>query len=634
MLENIREGVQKPWAKIVVFVVAISFIFTGGFTASSFFSDPHAVATVNGESILRNDFQLAFENAKAMNPQGFERAQSQEGGEFAFKNDVLQKLVNQKLLEVSAKDLGLNISDVKLREVIQSAPNFQEDGKYSAEKLREITARVGWSDEKLKDFFRAQQVQNQLTSGLYATEFSLPNEVEKDYQLIAQKRSGRALKISYQPFEKAAQVSDEELSTYYDENKEEYRIEEKVSVEYIDLSVANLKALQSPSDEEIKTYYDQNAERYKLDSERQYSHILIKGTDDEALNKANSISERLKQGEDFAEIAKAESDDIPTRETGGDLGFMIPGALEPESEQAGQALENIGDVTEPVKLEIGYQLLKFTAEKEGKLQPLEEVKSEIITDLSQKMAEESYYAKLETLKEQTFQINDSLTEAAEAIGLKVEVSPLFSRASGKALFNNPSLREAAFSSEVLERGDNSSVIEVGENHSVVLRLKEHKPSFIEPFDKVADRVKKRVIQTKGKKAAYEFANQLLDKLESSDMKTVETMIQPYEFKWIPLDKVERNNASLSFLENQQFFKMPEPVNDEVQVELVEDFQSYTLLELNSVEPGHLAEADEAKKKQRELYISSFFSNSGYLSYAESLRNQADIKIKLSDKVAE
>lgn len=632
MLENIREGAQKPWVKVVIFAVIISFIFAGGFSASSLLGDRNAIATVDGESIGFHQFKAAYDNVKAQNPQLYQARLKSEDGERRFQEDILQQLITRKIIESSSGDLGLNLSDDALRKIIQSEANYQVDGKYSAELARKTIAQAGLTEEGFKNWYKNREVQQQLFSGLLATEFSLPNEIEKDYQLIAQKRSGRALKVNYKPFEKAAQFSDDEINQYYQDNQEEYRIEEKVSVDYIELSIANLQQLQSPTDEQVKKYYEENIQRFQLDAERQYSHILINGADETGLNKANSISERIKQGEDFAEIAKSESDDIPTRETGGDLGVMVPGALDPESEQAAEALTKIGDVTTPVKLKIGYQLLQLTSLKEGKVQPLEDVKAEIVAELSQQLAEESYFAKLEILKEKTLVFSDSLSEAAEALGLKVQTSPLFSQTLGQGLFDNQKVKEVSFSTEVLNEKLNSAIVEISDNHAMVLRLKEHKPSDIEPLEKVLEQVRKRVRHTKGKQAAHDFANNLLKQLESADASVIDELIKPYEFKWIALDKVERNNASLSYLENTRFFKIPEPAANEANLDLVEDFQSYTVLELESVEKGDLKAADDARKKQRELYISSFFSNSGYASYVESLRKKADVERKSTDLI--
>lgn len=129
---------------------------------------------------------------------------------------------------------------------------------------------------------------------------------------------------------------------------------------------------------------------------------------------------------------------------------------------------------------------------------------------------------------------------------------------------------------------------------------------------------------KGKQVAYDLANEILESLEKSEQTKVDELITKNKLKWIELDKVERNNASLSYLANNKLFKMSSPQQNHANYELVEDFQNYTLLVLNAVEKGQWAEADDARKKQRETYISSFFANALNQSYIESLRVKADV----------
>ena len=630
MLENIREGVKKPWVKIVVFAIVISFVFAGYFSSAFFLGDPNAVAIVNGESISRTEFQRAYNNFKARRADFYNANVKTEEDERNFQENVLQQLITMKVTEQSTNQLGLRLSNDALRKVIQTDPNYQLDGKYSSSLVDQTLARAQISRDEFKAIYANQETSQQLVGGITGTEFTLKGEAQSDYELMSQKRSGKVLKLDFEKFKAELDITDEDINQYYQENQEAFRIEEKVSVDYVELSVDVLQAKQEPTDEEIETYYQENLSRFQSEAQRQYSHILILANDDEdaAQAKAQSISERIANGEDFAEIAKVESDDAPTAEVGGDLGILLPGSLEEVAEEAVVKLVNAGEVTEPVKVEDGYQIIKLTNLIEGSVQSLEEVKAELVPELKKQKAEEIFHSKAELLKEKAFEFADSLAEVASATELEIKTSNLFGLSSRDGIFANQEVKDAAFGSEVKENLLNSQPIELGENHLVVLRLKEHKPSEIQPLEQVKDRVRNNLVQSKAKQAAGDLANSILAKLKAKE--AVEELLAEKGLGWTDLDKIERNNASLSYTTNQQFFKMPEPPEGEVSLDLAEDYQGFAILMLNQVQKGDWSKADDANKKQRELYISSYYANAGYSAFIENSRKNADVKRKLEN----
>jgi peptidyl-prolyl cis-trans isomerase D len=630
MLDNIREGAKKPWAKYFIFAIVISFVFAGGFSVTSLMGDPNAAAIVNGESVTRNEFQREYASVKASQADFYKANVKTEEDEKNFQENVLQQLITETVTKQSINDLGLRLSNDSLRKVIQSESNYQVDGKYSAALAEQTMARAGMTREAFKKYYQSRETRNQINAGLFQTDFVLDNEAKSSYELMSQKRTGRAIKINTEDFKKDIEISEEEIKQYYADNQEAFRLEEKVSVEYIELSAEKLKAIQQPTDEQIALYYQDNIVRFQSEEQRQYSHILVLSNDDEAaaLAKANSISERIKQGEDFAEIAKIESDDAPTKENGGDLGVLLAGSLDEASEKAANDLVAIGDVTAPVKLDFGFQILKLTNLTKGNVQPLAEVKDELLPELKKQLADEDFYAKAESLKEKTFEFSDSLAEAAEATGLEIKSSPLFGRSSKDGIFSNEEVKNAAFSSDVVDGKLNSESIEIAENHIVVLRLKEHKASEIQTLDLVREKVVKNLTQTKAKQAAENVAKMLLAKIESKE--DVDELLKSNNLAWIDLDKVERNNSQLSYMANTKFFKMPEPVDSEATVELSDDFQGYSVLLLNNIEKGNWADAEAASKEQRKLYLASYFSNAIYESYQQNLRKNAEVKRNLEN----
>lgn len=140
------------------------------------------------------------------------------------------------------------------------------------------------------------------------------------------------------------------------------------------------------TDEEIKKYYDE----HQADFERvSAQHILIPVVgdkalkDDEAKAKAQEIKKRLDNGQDFADLAKAESADPGSKDKGGDLGYFGKGQMVPEFEKVAFGLK-VGEISDPVKTQYGYHIIKVNKHD---IAPLDEVKDGIADDLRQKAFE-------------------------------------------------------------------------------------------------------------------------------------------------------------------------------------------------------------------------------------------------------
>jgi len=124
------------------------------------------------------------------------------------------------------------------------------------------------------------------------------------------------------------------------------------------------------SEDEIKKYYDENPEEFKTDRVKA-SHILV-DTEEEA----KDILKKLKDGEDFAELAKTYSKDSGSAPRGGDLGFFGRGRMIPEFERVAFSLKP-GDVSKPLKTRFGYHIIKVTEKKEGDQLAFKDVKDKI-----------------------------------------------------------------------------------------------------------------------------------------------------------------------------------------------------------------------------------------------------------------
>lgn len=137
------------------------------------------------------------------------------------------------------------------------------------------------------------------------------------------------------------------------------------------------------TEQEVEDYYEQNKAEFEQSEQVEVSHILFRTeekTEEEALAEANNVLEKLEAGEDFASLA-TEYSEGPSADRGGQLGFINRGEMVPEFEKVAFALET-GEISEPVKTEYGYHLIKVTDKKEAGEQTFEDVRADIEKEIT------------------------------------------------------------------------------------------------------------------------------------------------------------------------------------------------------------------------------------------------------------
>jgi peptidyl-prolyl cis-trans isomerase C len=148
------------------------------------------------------------------------------------------------------------------------------------------------------------------------------------------------------------------------------------------------------TDEEISIFYERNKDKFKRPESVRASHILIdtKPTDtpevkQKAKEKAQGLLKQLKEGKDFAELAQTESA-CPSKAQGGDLNFFGKGQMVPEFENAAFALKP-GEMSDVVETQFGYHIIKVTEKKPEETVPLEEVKDRIKQYLTEEKSQKA-----------------------------------------------------------------------------------------------------------------------------------------------------------------------------------------------------------------------------------------------------
>ncbi|MDQ0976484.1 foldase protein PrsA [Neobacillus niacini] len=212
-------------------------------------------------------------------------------------------------------------------------------------------------------------------------------------------------------------ITDKELNEEVDKLKESYGGEEvfnqmlesnNTTVDALKDDLKNyltIRKLLEPqikiTDEELQTYFDENKDSFGEAEQVKASHILVA---DEAT--ANEIKQKLADGADFAELAKEYSTDEGTKENGGELGFFAKGTMVTEIDDVAFTLP-VNEISDPVKTDYGYHIIKVEEKKEAKEANFDDSKKEIKETLIQQKMETEYSTWLEE-KKKDYDIENSL----------------------------------------------------------------------------------------------------------------------------------------------------------------------------------------------------------------------------------
>ena len=551
MMDRLREGANSIAIKVILGLIILSFVFAGigSYLVSG---SNNAAAKVGDSKISRTEFEQEYQNER-------NRMQSQLGDYFSnllgdpayvasFRKSVLDRMINNLLVEQQAEQLGLRVSDAQVREQLLAIPAFQKDGKFDQELYQSALRRVGFTPDSFAEYLRQDLVRNQLMSALQGSAFSLKGEVAQQAALINQTRDVRTITLKTVDFAKTVQLSDDEINQYYKEHPEAYTRPEQAKISYVELSAQALQSQIKVTDQEVQQYYKEHQDKYSTAEQRKVSHILIK--DDE--KKAEEVLSELKGGADFAALAKKDSQDVGSANEGGSLGWIEHDTMDPEFEKAAFALTKAGELSGVVKSAFGYHIIKLDEVKPGKVKPLKEVAAQIRTELVSQKAIDQFYDLQSKLEKVAFESPDSLDEAAKTIGAKVVTTDFVSAQDAPKLLQNADVQKALETPEVKEDGLNSEVVEVAPEHVVVVRVEESRPEQVLPLAQVKEQVVKQLTDVKAKDTAASLGDKLVAALAKGD----DSVLKANKLKFGDVETIDRNSPLA-----EAVFAMPKPEAD-------------------------------------------------------------------------
>jgi peptidyl-prolyl cis-trans isomerase D len=423
MLKSMRRNVKslKPilWLIVATFVIAI-FAIWGGAGRLGEASRTDTLATIGGDRIPSDEYYQALRDR-------LEAIRKQFGGELnanliqqlGLPQQVLEQIVQRRLLLKIAADMGLRATDAEVRAKIVAYPAFQRDGQFVG--FEDYKRVLDYNRIPLADFERGLRqdvvvgkVVRLLTAGLFVTD----EEVWDNYRKQNDTAKVEYLVAETAKTEIAEKPSEADLLAHFDKDPSAYKIPEKRTADYVLLKTEDLKKEVAVKDAEIEKYYRDNQAQFQEPDKVRVSRIWLPYTaadKDAVLAEARDVQKRAAGGEDFAALARARSKDDKAA-TGGDWGLFDWRSLTaPETEAAG-SLE-AGGVSDVVETESGAAVFKVTEKTAAVTKPLAEVSATIKGLLTDEKARALVAERIQNL-EKLARKEKSLDVAAQKQGLK------------------------------------------------------------------------------------------------------------------------------------------------------------------------------------------------------------------------
>ncbi|WJW74494.1 SurA N-terminal domain-containing protein [Thiohalobacter sp. IOR34] len=633
MLQAIRDRITGVVAWLIVGLISVVFALWGIDWYLKSDAKIYA-AKVNDVEISVKDYRLGYQQQlnrmRSLLKERFDRRMFSTP---EFKKAVLERLVEEELIVQAAEAAGMAISDGLLAARVQAMPEFQEDGQFSADRYRQLLARQNLSPAMFEHSLRRSMLINQFISSIGTSGLATRRDVEQGLRLQGQQRSLKYLRIPMADQRKAIQVGEADIEAFYQANKARFVEPEKVRLEYIELKLDDLAAARQPDEAELRELYQAEVAKFSADEQRRARHILIQVAKDApeevvqaARSKAEKLVSQLREGADFAELAKANSDDPGSAAQGGDLGFFGKGAMVPEFEAAVFAQEK-GQISDPVRSDFGFHIIEVTDIRKPEPPSFDSLREQLIRDATRGELEDLFYEQLDTLANASFETPDSLQPAAEATGLPLKETGWISRQGGEGIAADPRVVEAAFNEDVLEQGNNSKVIELGPNHAVVLRVAERKPPRQLPLEAVREQIEAQLRTQKAVEAARKLGEAIQAAVEGGE--TLQAAAEQHGLKVEDAGFVSRTDSKLDRQIVMAAFRAPRRADGRPALAGVALANGdYAVLEIDEVRDADTSQIPEEERRAFRDSLAQLHGSMESKQLIEQLKDGAEIELNL------
>ena len=521
MLDRMRR--HKNWLKWSLAIVVLTFVllyipdFVQTTPTGTGAGAREVVAEINGRSVTAGDFQQRYlSQVQAYRQQFGGSMNDQLLRQLGVDQQILSQMIDEQVGLIEAEQNGITVSDDELAQQIFSIPALQENGRFIGEQRYEqllLSQNPPLTKSQFEDSLRRSMVLDKLRAALTDWMAVSDGDVQREYKQRNEKAKLQVVALTEAKFRSGVTVTDADIASHFEAHKAEYRIGEQRKIKYVllDRDQARLKITVPPSD--IQRYYNDNIQQYQTPEQVKASHILLKteGKDEATVRKqAEEVLKEVKSGGDFAALAKKYSEDEGSKANGGDLDYFGRGRMVPEFENVAFTLPP-GQVSDLVKSQFGFHIIKVIDKRAGATRPLGEVQAQIQDQLTLQLADQRI---TDQAAQFTSRIKDmaDLEPIARELQVMVQESGYFQRGDPvPGLGAAPQVAATAFTLQ----GTAASAPLGTARGPVFIAVSERKDPYVPMLEEVKERVREDLIKSKATEASRERANAIAAALKSA-----------------------------------------------------------------------------------------------------------------------
>lgn len=618
----------KGWVgKVLLVIFLVPFALVGMEGLFSLGSKAGVAATVNKNDVLTNELEQAVNQRR-------QQLLPQVGNDDSkinstvLRQQVLDGLVERAMLLQQAKNLGFQITDVQAAALIRKEPSFQVDGAFSEERFQSFLKMTGQDSQRLIQDIQSQMLVQQFAGGLSNSGLTSKNELQNIIVLQDEKRTVHVAQLPLSKYLAQVQVSAADIQQYYDKNKATLKVEENVDLQYIVLNSSQFAAQIQPTEADLKAQYDIATKDLQSNIERRAQHILIsvddKTTAEAALKKSNELIARINKGESFDSLAKEFSQDPGSAVKGGDLGFAPKGVYVPEFEASLDALA-INQVSEPIKTQFGYHIIKLLEKRSPELPTLDSMRVELTEQAKAAKAAELYNDAINQLNDLAVDATD-LTELAKTHQLVVQSQAQMTRKSAAGDLANPDLIKTAFSEEVMLDHRISSGVAVDPTRTIWVKVTQHRPERAQTLAEATGLIKLTLEEQKAVALAMQDAKKIVDDLNKGSAPT--SVQTTHAVQFTDFGQINRQAGLPNKQAQTAVFALTKPQAGQWRAAAVEGEKGtgVTIVAVSDIQTGQLDSVPADQRKQMAGMLASMRGQQDLLDYTAYLKSRAKVEI--------
>jgi len=527
-----------------------------------------------------------------------------------LNEEVLDRLVREKLIEQDIRERGLELTDQDIDRMITQAEQFRVDGAFSQERFTRAVRNQGMTVEGFREMIERDHLTRVLQAVIQGSAFSTETESERVARLLTQTRDFDVLEVPLSAVMDEVTVSESEIESFYADNKTMFSQEESVDVAWITLDQDQLVDPASIDEEAVRARYRERINEMGQTEKRNPAHILI--ADD--ADRVETVSNALDEGADFGELARQYSDDTASAEDGGELGLSSRNGFAEPFSDALFSIEEKGGIAGPVETSFGTHFIKLLDIEKQDPPSFSNMESELRREIAQERASNRFVELSEELADIAYSEYD-LKAPSELIDAEVQTRDGVTREGNQSPFDHPELKKQLFSEDVREGGFNTELVEISRDRAVVARVREYHPEKQKELDTVRDQIREIVAERK----AREMIEQRLS--EDPDSGSIAGALG---VEWETYQGVGRQgDLGAPAIIRDAAFRMPRPAEDATSTDIVELPDGMALLRLTGITS---AEDNAASMMASNIQpqLGQRHGQSAYYYYLEQLRSEAEI----------